>query len=213
MGRLVGKTVDGAEQAAEPIVDEGEGLHHLADTLSGDVLKRAGLEDVHAGRVDFRLGLGIREVDAHDRLGRLQDRVGGLLGGPDNLVELLASARDAVRRDLVGSRTPDFEARLLDVVGEALDLPIHCGVDRCEVALHALDEDLGDRGDIRECGRIAVLGAQEINEVGEIAGEFLDLHRTITHCGRRQLSILRDAEDHVNVGTAGRLPGHEVLGI
>ncbi len=63
------------------------------------------------------------------------------------------------------------------------------------------------------CGRIAVLGAQEINEIGEIAGEFFDLHRTMTHCGRRRFSILRDAEDHVNVGTGGRLLGHEVLGI
>jgi hypothetical protein len=47
------------------------------------------------------------------------------------------------------------------------------------------------------CGRIPFLGAQKINEIREIAGEFFDLHRTMTHCGRRRLSILRDAEDHV----------------
>jgi len=63
------------------------------------------------------------------------------------------------------------------------------------------------------CGRIAVLGAQKICEIGEIAGEFFDLHRTMTHCGPRRLSILRNAENHVNVGPVGRLLGHEVLGI
>ena len=96
-----------------------EGLNHLADALTRDVLKRAGFEDLHHGIFNVGLfSLHIATDRIHNRFGAFHDGVSGFFRGLYNQVQLHPRSGNMVTFKVNGLQRRNFNACVLNVVGQ-----------------------------------------------------------------------------------------------
>ena len=118
-------------QAADMLLEERQGLDHLADPLPGQILEIAGLENLHHAVADvvgetllvLALEPGGQRVGALvDVLGRLQQLLGRLLGAAHDRVELAARPRDVGRQRAAAGKRGDLLAAALERRVDRLEL-------------------------------------------------------------------------------------------
>src|SRR3712207_5192782 len=82
--------LDGFRETGEPLLEMPERLEHLRDALPGDVLERAGLEDLEDSRLHEATVILVRELaGAKDLLGGGHDGVRRRSGRLDDRAELV----------------------------------------------------------------------------------------------------------------------------